>query len=297
MLIPMDPHLLRTFVAVAREGSFSAAAQELGYTQSAVSQQIAALEADLGVPLLTRRPVAPTEAGTRLLEHAGPLLLRLAAVRTELTRLAAAPSARLAIGLTPLAATDRLAAALARLRADLPQLLVTLETLPTPRALAGLATGDLDLVLLDGIAAPTDPLHLPEADQTPGSVLMVAEEPLLLALPNGHPLAGRRELGLPELVDARWIDAPEAAVPLTALRAAAHTDGFRPHLRYQGTDPHTLTALIAAGHGLAVLPRRAVAPRLTGVPIGRPRLLHRTELRLPHPGTPAGRRLVELLSD
>ncbi|WP_244894085.1 LysR family transcriptional regulator, partial [Planobispora rosea] len=59
----MDPHLLRTFVTVARLGSFSAAAGELGYTQSAVSQQVAALEADLGTPLLQRRPVVPTPAG------------------------------------------------------------------------------------------------------------------------------------------------------------------------------------------------------------------------------------------
>ncbi|WP_449066131.1 LysR family transcriptional regulator, partial [Planomonospora algeriensis] len=68
----MDPHLLRTFVTVADLRSFSAAAERLGYTQSAVSQQIAALEADLGVALLGRRPVAPTPAGRRLLEHAGP---------------------------------------------------------------------------------------------------------------------------------------------------------------------------------------------------------------------------------
>ncbi|MFC5828966.1 LysR family transcriptional regulator [Nonomuraea insulae] len=77
----MDPHLLTTFVTVARTGSFSAAAAELGYTQSAVSQQIAALETDLGLPLLRRRPVEPTPAGLRLLEHAGPLLLRLRAAQ------------------------------------------------------------------------------------------------------------------------------------------------------------------------------------------------------------------------
>src|SRR5260370_6440386 len=70
MLIAMDPHLLRTFVAVARHGSFSAAARDLGYTQAAVSQHIAALESDLKVSLLTRRPVVATEAGRRLLEHA-----------------------------------------------------------------------------------------------------------------------------------------------------------------------------------------------------------------------------------
>ncbi|MDR8411476.1 LysR family transcriptional regulator, partial [Nonomuraea sp. 3-1Str] len=85
----MDPHLLRTFVAVAEAGSFSAAAERLGYTQSAVSQQIAALEADLGLPLLRRRPVEPTEAGARLLEHAGPLLLRLRAARADVLRTAA----------------------------------------------------------------------------------------------------------------------------------------------------------------------------------------------------------------
>ncbi|NUS03412.1 MAG: LysR family transcriptional regulator, partial [Nonomuraea sp.] len=82
----MDPNLLRTFVTVARHGSFSAAATELGYTQSAISQQIAALEADLGLPLLSRRPVEPTAAGLRLLEHAGPLLLRLRAARADVLR-------------------------------------------------------------------------------------------------------------------------------------------------------------------------------------------------------------------
>src|SRR5688572_1432476 len=94
----VDPHLLRTFVCVAELGSFSAAAQRLGYTQSAVSQHIAVLESDLGTALLQRRPVAPTPAGARLLEHAGPLLLRLAAARADVVRaIAPAPQAHLAV--------------------------------------------------------------------------------------------------------------------------------------------------------------------------------------------------------
>ena len=91
-------------MAVARLGSFSAAAVELGYTQAAVSQQIAALENDLKTQLLNRRPVTPTEAGTRLLEHAEPILLRLDAARTDVTRMTKTPSATLLIGVTPLAA-------------------------------------------------------------------------------------------------------------------------------------------------------------------------------------------------
>ena len=83
----MEAQLLRTFVAVARLASFSAAAAELGYTQAAVSQQIAALENDLKTRLLSRRPVEPTEAGARLLEHAEPILLRLDAARADVTRM------------------------------------------------------------------------------------------------------------------------------------------------------------------------------------------------------------------
>src|SRR5580692_545374 len=98
----VEVQLLRTFVAVARLGSFSAAAAELGYTQAAVSQQIAALENDLKTQLLNRRPVIPTETGARLLEHAEPILLRLDAARTDVTRMTKTPSATLIIGVTPL---------------------------------------------------------------------------------------------------------------------------------------------------------------------------------------------------
>src|SRR5687768_6090271 len=108
----MDPHLLRTYVTVARLASFSEAARTLGYTQSAVSQHIAALEQDLGAPLLTRRPVAPTAAGDRLLEHAGPLLLRLEAARADVVRMAAALDQGLTLATSATALT---AAALAAL--------------------------------------------------------------------------------------------------------------------------------------------------------------------------------------
>src|SRR5580704_15823703 len=110
----VDPQQLRTFVTVARLASFSAAARELGYTQAAVSQQVAALENDLKSRLLRRRPVEPTEAGARLLEHAEPILLRLDAARADVARMTSAPAAALIIGVTPLAgATPALATALA----------------------------------------------------------------------------------------------------------------------------------------------------------------------------------------
>ena len=105
--MPMDPRHLRTLAVVVRRASFSAAARELGYTQSAVSQHVAALEADLGTTLVRRRPVAPTEAGARLLEHAGAILLRLDAARADVIRVAAGPRGRLVVGATPLAAAGR----------------------------------------------------------------------------------------------------------------------------------------------------------------------------------------------
>jgi DNA-binding transcriptional LysR family regulator len=269
----MDPHQLRTFVAVAGCGSFSAAAARLGYTQSAVSQQIAALEADLGTPVLHRRPVTPTEAGARLLDHAGPLLLRLDAARADVARAARAPSAHLALGASPLAAAEA-----AHALDAVPRLGLTVRVLARDAVVRGVATGAFDLGLVDGVAAPSDPLRLP--DVAPLTAAAVAERELVVALPAGHPLARRPGLRLAELVDAGWVDAPDVAAPLPDLRAAAGYDGLRASMRYQGTDTATLLALIAAGHGLAVLPGPAVhgTDRVTGVPVTAPRLVHRTEL-------------------
>ncbi|MGA4838946.1 LysR family transcriptional regulator [Streptomyces sp. G45] len=266
----MDPHLLRTFVTVARRASFSAAARQLGYTQSAVSQHIAALEQDLGAPLLTRRPVAPTRAGERLLEHAGPLLLRLDAARAEVAALAGAPDTGLTLAAAPTALTP------AALRA-LPPTGVTLRVLPRDEIPETVATGAAHLGLVDGLTAPSDPL--PGTDVAPLTVRGVGEEEVCVLLPATHPLARRTGLRLADLTDARWLDAPGAGLPLAQLRAAVGGTGFRPALAYEGTDVRTLAALAASGHGLTLLPRpAAAAPGAVAVPLTEPRVVHRTEL-------------------
>ncbi|MFE0132016.1 LysR family transcriptional regulator [Streptomyces sp. NPDC059037] len=273
----MDPHLLRTFIAVARCGSFSEAARELGYTQSAVSQHIAALEGDLGAVLLQRRPVSPTGVGVRLLEHAGPLLLRLDAARADIARLTAAPAARIVIGVSPLALTPQLTRTLADIRRTQPLWEVTVRVLSREVIARQVATAALDIGLVDGVAAPNDPLHLP--DVGPLTATAVTEQRPAVALPAQHPLAGGTGLRLVDLADARWIDAPDTAIPLPQLRTASGTDGFRPSLRYEGTDVRGLLALTAAGHGLALLPQSAIEgiPGTKAVPVSAPRLVHRTE--------------------
>ncbi|KOU57745.1 LysR family transcriptional regulator [Streptomyces sp. MMG1533] len=284
----MDPHLLRTYVTVARLSSFSEAARTLGYTQSAVSQHIAALEQDLGAPLLTRRPVAPTAAGERLLEHAGPLLLRLDAARADVVRMAAAPEPGLTLAVAPTALGPRAVAAL-------PAAGVTVRVLARDGIPAAVATGTADLGLVDGLAAPSDPLRLP--DVAPLTTHGVDEEPVCVLLPTAHPLARRTGLRLTDLADARWLDAPDAGLPLAQLRAAGGGHGFRPALRYEGTDVRVLTALSAAGHGLTLLPRSAAAgvPGAVAVPVTEPRVVHRTELVCTGAPRGAAARLVEVL--
>jgi DNA-binding transcriptional LysR family regulator len=280
----MDPHQLRTFVTVVRTGSFSRAAAELGYTQAAVSQQIAALEADLRTKLLNRRPVTPTEPGTRLLEHANPILLRLDAARADVLRMTGPPAARLTIGLSPLAGVAA-TLALTALRQSMPRLEVIVQVAGRESIAAETAAGNLDAGIVDGLAAPGDPLALSEA--SPLTATGIAEEPVVVPLPPGHPLASRTQLSLEELADARWIDAPDVAVPLPGIRQATATEGFRAAIRYDGTDLHTLLLLTGQGHGLTLLPLSALAPTaaaalaaapLTAVPVTSPRLVNRAEL-------------------
>jgi DNA-binding transcriptional LysR family regulator len=284
----VDPRCLRTFTAVVRLGSFSEAARELGYTQSAVSQHVAALEADLGTTLLTRRPVAPTEAGTRLFEHAGTILLRLDAARADVVRVAAEPPGMLVLGATPLSApaAARIVAAARRSR---PALGAAVRVAGRDEIATAVATGDLDAAIVDGVAAPGDSLPLPE---TGVPVAAVAEEPLALALPPGHPLSSRAGVRLEDLVDARWIDAPGVATPLAALAMLARADGFRAALRYDGLDVGGLLALVDAAQGIALLPARAVG---RGIALAAPPLVHRVELLAA--GDPVARLVASVFAD
>jgi len=267
----VDPRFLRTFTAVVRLRSFSEAARELGYTQSAVSQHVAALEADLGTTLLTRRPVAPTEAGTRLFEHAGAILLRLDSARADVVRVAAEPPGRLVLGATPLSAACA-ARVVAAARRSRPALGAAVRVAARDEIATAVATGDLDAAIVDGVAAPGDSLPLPD---TGVPVAEVAEAPLAVALPPGHPLTGRAGVRLEDLVDARWIDAPAVATPLAALAMLARADGFRAALRYDGLDVGGLLALVDEAQGIALLPAGIVR---RGVPLAAPPLVHRTEL-------------------
>ncbi|MEV4898756.1 LysR substrate-binding domain-containing protein, partial [Nonomuraea sp. NPDC055795] len=131
------------------------------------------------------------------------------------------------------------------------------------------AAGRAELGLADGITAPSDPLRLPDAG--PMSALGVAEEDLVVALPGGHPLAGRAGLRLGDLVDAVWLQT--SLCPLERLRDLLG-DGFREGLAYTGDDVHTVLNLVRAGHGLTLLP----ASVGEGVPLLGPRLVHRVEL-------------------
>jgi DNA-binding transcriptional LysR family regulator len=294
----VDPHLLRTFVTVVRLSSFSAAAAELGYTQAAVSQQIAALEADLKAVLLNRRPVTPTEAGTRLLDHADQILFRLDAARADLTRMTQSPASTLVIGATPLAAAGTgtptasgaggaaaaasvtggsrgVAAALARLRAQMPRVDITLRVGARRDVATWVARGECDIGLVDGLAASGDSLPVLGSLSAVG----VAEAEVVLVLPLNHPLSGRASIRLIDLLDARWIDAPGVAPPLSDIRRVVRTEGFRPALTYEGTDTLSLIALAAAGHGLTLLPTTLAFPgEFASVRVTDPRIVHRVEL-------------------
>src|SRR6202021_864218 len=214
----VEAQLLRAFVAVARLGSFSAAAVELGYTQAAISQQIAALEGDLKVPPLPGRRGSPPGAGARLLEHAEALLLRLDAARADVTRMTQAPAATLVVGATPLAAgSPGLALALSALRRRRPRLEVAVQVGPGRHVLTAVARGEFDVGLTDGLTAPGDPL--PEFSSL--TAVRLSQARVSVVLPTDHPLAGRADLRLSDLADARWMAEPDVTGPLAAIRRLA----------------------------------------------------------------------------
>ncbi|MFI8169212.1 LysR family transcriptional regulator [Streptomyces sp. NPDC085931] len=243
---------LGVFLEVARHGSFTVAARALGWTQSAVSRQIASLEAGLGgEPLFDRLPrgVRLTEAGRSLVPHAETVVATLHQARRELGALREAAAGRLRFGAFATADAALVPHALALFRTRRPGVHVSREEGFTPALLDRLTAGHLDLAVVSTTGrAPLESYELHH----------LLDEPLYVAVAADHPLAGRRgPVPLGRFADADWISG--SARPEGTLLEAALRQGFRPRVTHVVGEWTAKQGYVAAGLGVALVPALAAA--------------------------------------
>jgi DNA-binding transcriptional LysR family regulator len=238
----LDPRRLLTFRAVVLAGSFSAAARELSLTQPAVSQQVAALERELGARLLHRGPggLTLTDAGTVALEHAHALAERLALADAQLAELGDDRGA-LRVGGFPSAMATLVPAAIASV---VPQRVEAVEGTVEQLA-AGVADGSLHVAVLfqDAAAPPREHPGLRRHD--------LLDEPFVVAVGPEHRLARRRTVRLRELAHDPWVAPSERGIVRNACVAA----GFEPDIAFVARDVLAIRALVAAGLAVTLTPR------------------------------------------
>jgi DNA-binding transcriptional LysR family regulator len=278
-LVHLDPRLLTTLEAIARTGSFGAAAAELGYSSPAVSQQVAELERRTGLRVLDRRPVRVTEAGQVLLDAELGFRSVLAAAAVELDAVRGGTIGELRLGAFASAAATIVPTALARLRASYPDLRVRLRQGETDVCHGALARGDLDLaVTFDYAFDPVAPA--PTLQRT-----LITRDPIVAVLPADHPLREQGTIDLRDLADETWIAAPQAGIGLEFLQRLTGRPGFAHRLQFTGDDFHSVLGLVAAGLCVTLLPRLAlrhsaadvIARPLAGPPLERE--IHLSRLR------------------
>lgn len=201
MSLDVHPHLLRALRAVLDTGSLTAASERLGFTQSALSKQIAALETAAGTQLFRRGPrgVEPTEAGTRLAARAATILDQFDAAQRELDNLAAPLGGRVALGGFPTAAMALVPRAIARVRAAHPSIEIDFLESSTVVQIRRLRAGRLDLALL-GVGE-----DLPDYDLTGIERERLPAGPLLLAVGRQHRLARAQRVPVADLTGEQWI--------------------------------------------------------------------------------------------
>jgi DNA-binding transcriptional LysR family regulator len=243
----MEPRRVLTFRAVAHERSFTRAAQTLALSQPSVSQQVAALERELGTTLLDRRPggLRLTPAGEVLLVHADAISERLDLARAQLTELTSAERVRLRLGAFPSALAGLVPDALARLQDGRPGIEVTVDEAPSIEMADRVASGDLHLALAfqDADAPRREPPGLDRIDLT--------RESFLVALPPGHRLAGRTSVRLAELADDAWTMPSADGILMRACQAA----GFRPRITSITREQSAIRAMVMRGLAVTLAPQ------------------------------------------
>ncbi|MBA3809334.1 MAG: LysR family transcriptional regulator, partial [Solirubrobacterales bacterium] len=245
---------LKVLREVAYRGSLSAAAEALSYTQSAISQQIATLEAETGMALLERhhRGVTLTAAGQTLVGHAEGILARLDAAEASLAAIAGLCGGRLRMASFPTAGATLMPLAIATFRGSYPDVELTLAEGEPEQILPRLRAAELDLALLFEFAGESTL----EGDLTRVELL---SDPMYLALPRTHPLAERTQIRLADLAAEAWVQTSRESPCARHVVRSCHSAGFEPNVSFESDDYQTVQGLVAAEVGVALIPELALS--------------------------------------
>jgi molybdate transport repressor ModE-like protein len=248
----LDIRRMKVLREVAAQGSFSAAAEALNFTQSAVSQHIAALERETGTRLVERlaRGVRLTEAGAVLVEHADAIIARLESAEDDLAAIAGLRGGRLRLVCFQSAGATVVPRAVAKFHERYPDVELSMREAEPEEAARMLKTGEVDLALVYDHPAMT---LMPELELT-----HLMDDCYDALLPTEHPLADRRRLALSDLAGESWI----LSSPVNGCRritsATCREAGFEPRVAFEADDTLACQALVAGGVGVTLMPRMAL---------------------------------------
>jgi DNA-binding transcriptional LysR family regulator len=244
---------LRVLAAVADQGTLASAADVLHLTPSAVSQQMSKLEREAGCRLIERhgRRARLTEEGELLAKHARRILGAVAEAESDLDERRGQVLGELTVGAFPTAARGLLPGILVTLAERYPRLRIRLQETESYESMARVARGDLDIVVNADWA--TVPLAIPERV----TKIDIGTDPADIALRSDHPLATRERLSLTELTGERWISSTLGTICHDWLTKTLRNAGHEPNISHQAAEFPTQLALVAAGLGIALMPRLA----------------------------------------
>jgi molybdate transport repressor ModE-like protein len=256
----LDVRRLRVLQEVAERGSFSAAADALSFTQSAVSQQIATLERETGTVLIQRGPggIRLTDAGRALVSHTEAVLARLADAEQELAAIAGLRGGRVRLASFPSAGATLVTRAVSLFSKRYPDVELTLAEGEPEDTVPALKRGEFDLAVVfeygAGIGDLEDGLDC----------IHLLDDELMAVLPADHPLARKKTIRIEALADEPWVSGCGGGFCHAMLVQVCSEAGFQPNFGFESNDHYVLMGLVAAGVGVTLLPELA--------------------LRIPHPG-------------
>lgn len=252
----LDLHRLRLLREFGLRGSIAAAAAALGYTPSAVSQQLAALEREAGAALLDRsaRSAELTDAGRRLAEHAEEILARVEAAEADLSAHSETASGRVAVAAFPTGAVA-FAPALARSLRAHPALTLQLRQTRRGEGLRRVRSGEVDVALVDDWSG-----RLPEQAKGMLRIFRLLRDPLVLVVPHGHRIADPAEpVDLRRLREEPWLAAPAGEPSRQAVDSLLAGAGGAPPVPWEFEGLATILSLVARGIGIAAIPALTLA--------------------------------------